>query len=202
MRIDEIRIADLDKMGLNELTALYYWVGEPTENNWKSVTLGRLWDVREKLLWRVPENEWPEQLVGPEWVIAVRKEMGLSPMTPDELTHYLDCSVLVEMFTKREQLKVKETPEFKWPPELQGEDWEERIWIKYGFEAKKLFPPPTLPHSKVEGIVSTGGQPMTFGEPRFKPKPQRVNDITRTDSFGQLLGEGDGSKGLGNRRRK
>jgi hypothetical protein len=72
----------------------------------------------------------------------------------------------------------------------------------YGLEEPPVTPPP--PPKKVEGIVSTG-QPMTFLEPRVKPKPlTKVNNPFRgDDGFGTLLGsDADEPRGLGNRRRR
>lgn len=127
--------------------------------------------------------------------------MGLPDMSKEELESYLVLHALPEWHMMREQLMAKGIDEYLWPVELQG-DWEERTWVRFGFEAKKLFPPPSVPHPQMPGIVSIG-QPMQYLEPRIKPKTiERAGNPFRSDKFGTLLGDDDDEpRGLGNRGR-
>jgi hypothetical protein len=129
MKIEELKVEDLDKMGMNELIALRQWTLDPSENNWKLVTLGRLRDERDKLKREnIPETDWPVQFQGEDWEINVRKQMGLPPMTKEELEHYVSSPILVELRMQREILKTQGVDESLWPEKLQGSDWNRMDW--------------------------------------------------------------------------
>ena len=47
MKIGEISLKQLQKMGVNELNSLYSFLENPSEERWRMIDMGRLCDERE-----------------------------------------------------------------------------------------------------------------------------------------------------------
>ncbi|MGA2465504.1 MAG: hypothetical protein ABSH06_14250 [Thermodesulfobacteriota bacterium] len=185
MKIEDITEEMIQGMGFEECCALLAFVDSPSEANWKYITLAKLIDKRDHLRtfeWD-KRDTWPSEFQSPDWMIAVRESMGLVPLAGEGLENYLRCDVLVELRMQREILKTKGIDESEWADKrLRGENWESKVYESYGLEE----PPPTPPHPKAGG-KGLGNQPMTFLEPRAKPKPPKRDDPFKDDGFGTLL---------------
>lgn len=182
MRVEEISLKQLQRMGLNELCALRSFLETPSEESWQEVTMAHLCDERERLVREhIPKSDWPPALQPVDWMITVRESMGLRPMSKEMLEQYVSCQVFVELFTEREILKVKEVPESEWDERLRGEDWKSRLYESYGLEPP-ITPPP--PQNIDKGLVKENAPILG---PRTKPKPKRVDNPFKDDSFGTLL---------------
>jgi len=184
MRVGEISLKQLQGMGLNELLCLKGFLANPSEENWQLITLGRLRDERIKLLReKIERKDWPPQFQSHDWEIAVRRSMNLPPMSKDELRHYIECDVLVELRLEREILKTQGVDESLWPENLQGSDWVKRFFESYGLEEPQRTPPAQLYKSPSSDSIKQA----KFSEPRTKPKPPKVSNPYADDGFGTLL---------------
>lgn len=181
MRVGEISLKQLQKMGLHELNSLYSFLEDPSEEAWRAMDVARLIDERWKLkMGNVERDKWPEIFKPVDWLIGARENMGRPPMSKDSLTHYIDLEVRPELFTQREILKTKGIDESLWDERLRGEDWESRLYLSYGLSPRETSPPP----KNIESPVKDKAQVF---EPRTKPKPPKRDDPFRSDGFGTLL---------------
>lgn len=204
MRIEDITEERLKDAGLEELCAIYQFVRDPCEENWKWISMARLIDRRKHLLmfeWD-KRTEWPPEFQPVDWLITLWESFFGEPMPMAYLEKHLELDIFPEMFMMREQLMTKEVPEEMWPSDLQGKDWSERLYLKHGLPIQK-WPPPLPSRPQTPGIARIG-QPVEYLEPR-KPKPieRTTGDPFRSDKFGHILGDDDNEpnrgRGLGSR---
>ena len=99
--------------------------------------------------------------------------------------------VIAKLGAEKELLIAKEVPPERWPKQLQG-DWVKGVYDSLGLECVEptVEEVPSPPQAEAPVMAPVPPSPVDkFEPPAPEPVPQKLDDITRSDSYGDVLGE-------------